>query len=73
LTNSALTNLLYRCYGNRKSLAARKRDRLAICFESFEGETAEQTARTTCVRKSPVGNFENMAWDKEALVLEVNG
>ena len=44
-------------------MAARKRDRLAMCFESFEEaiqQSEQQTARTTSVRKSPVGNFENM-------------
>ena len=67
---------MYRCYGNRQSLAARKRERLAMCFESCEEakrRNEQQAVKFTGVRKSPVGNVENMAWDKQALLEEVNG
>ena len=67
---------MYRYYGNRQSLAARKRERLAMCFESCEEakrRNEQQAVKFTGVRKSPVGNVENMAWDKQALLEEVNG
>ncbi len=47
-----------------------------MCFESFEEakrRNEQQAAIFTGVRKSPVGNVENMAWDKQALLEEVNG
>ncbi len=63
-------------YNYRQSLAARKRERLAMCFESCEEakrRNEQQAVKFTGVRKSPVGNVENMAWDKQALLEEVNG
>ena len=66
--------LSFRCYGNRQSLAARQRERLSMCFESFE-ELAKlrNEVQVSSQKKSPVGNFENIQWDKQALLEEVNG
>ena len=65
--------LSFRCYGNRQSLAARQRERLAMCFESFE-ELAKlrNEVQVSSQKKSPVGNFENIQWDKQALLEEVD-
>ena len=62
----------FRCYGNRQSLEARKRERLAMCFESFEEAKIRNETKLEQNKKSPVGKFENMHWDKQAMVEEVN-
>ena len=68
------TLLSSRCYGNRQSLAARQRERLAMCFESYEEakRRCEISQRAENEKRSPIGNFENMQWDKQALLEEVN-
>lgn len=68
------TLLSSRCYGNRQSLAARQRERLAMCFESYEEakRRCETSQKAENEKRSPIGNFENMQWDKQALLEEVN-
>ena len=68
------TLLSSRCYGNRQSLAARQRERLAMCFESYEEakRRCETSQKAGNEKRSPIGNFENMQWDKQALLEEVN-
>ena len=47
-----------------------------MCFESFEEaklRNQKQVETTPTNKKSPVGNFHNMEWDKEALLEEVKG
>lgn len=65
--------LSFRCYGNRQSLAARQRERLAMCFESFEEAKLRNQVQVSSQKKSPVGNLGNIQWDKQALLEEVNG
>ena len=68
------TLLSSRCYGNRQSLAARQRERLAMCFESYEEakRRCETSQKAENEKRSPIGNFETMQWDKQALLEEVN-
>ena len=68
------TLLSSRCYGNRQSLAARQRERLAMCFESYEEakRRCETSQKAENEKRSPIGNFKNMQWDKQALLEEVN-
>ena len=64
------TKLFPRCYGNRQSLAATQRSRLAMAFESKE--TAKQrSASTGSKKRSPVGKLSNVTWDKERMKEEV--
>ena len=62
-----------RCFGNLQSLRARQRDRLTMAFESKEDAVnrCEQQASGTTAKKSPVGRFDQMNWDKEKLEVEV--
>ena len=66
---------IYRCFGNRQSLRARQRDRLTMAFESKEDAVnrCELQASSTTAKKSPVGRFDQMNWDKEKLKAEVEG
>ena len=61
-----------RCFGNLQSLQARQRDRLTMAFESKEDAVnrCEQQASGTTAKKSPVGRFDQMNWDKEKLEVE---
>ena len=57
-----------RCYGNRQSLQATNRSRLAT---SFENEAEEHPSGAARRKKNPVGNFITMIWDKNAMTAEV--
>ena len=66
---------IYRCFGNRQSLRARQRDRLTMAFESREDAVnrCELQASGTTAKKSSVGRFDKMNWDKEKLKAEIEG
>ena len=53
-----------RCFGNRQSLRARQRERLAMAFEKTPNKTSNVPNSKV---KSPVGNFENIIWDKQQM------
>ena len=64
----------FRCFGNRQSLRARQRERLAVAFESIEDKTKRKNEKVSgAAKKSSVGNFDKMNWDKEAMKEEVLG
>ena len=58
----------YRCFGNRQSLKSRQTDRLT---QAFEPRVSPEHSQETKTKRSPVGIFDNMTWDKDALKLEV--
>ena len=68
---------LNRCLGERQSFAARQRERLASSFESVEAARKRRNCEIEEERsgkrqkKNHSGNFDTMAWDKEALKKEV--
>ena len=45
-----------------------------MCFESYEEakRRCETSQKAENEKRSPIGNFENMQWDKQALLEEVN-
>ena len=55
-------------------LAARQGEKLAMCFESYKEakRRCETSQKAENEKRSPIGNFENMQWDKQALLDEVN-
>ena len=59
-----------RCYGNRQSLESRRRERLAMSYESAH-DAHEKNAAEGKTQKNPIGNLEKMTWDKEGLQKEV--
>ena len=58
----------YRCFGNRESLKSRQNNRL---IQAFEPRVSPEHSKETKTKRSPVGIFDNMTWDKDALKLEV--
>ena len=59
---------LLRCFGNRQSLKSRQNDRLS---QAFEPRVSPEHPQETKAKRSPVGKFDKMTWDKDALKLEV--
>ena len=45
-----------------------------MCFESYEEakHRCKTSQKAENEKRSPIGNFENMQWDKQALLEEVN-
>lgn len=70
---------LNRCYGGGQSVRAWQRNRLATSFETKHSakerrEVSDELDPVTKVKKKDhTGNFDKIAWDKEALKLEVEG
>ena len=70
---------LNRCYGGGQSVRAWQRNRLATSFETKASakerrEVSDELDPVTKVKKKDhTGNFDKIAWDKEALKLEVEG
>ena len=53
-------------------MRARQRERLAVAFESIEDKTKRKNEKVSgAAKKSSVGNFDKMNWDKEAMKEEV--
>ncbi|CAB4002168.1 Hypothetical predicted protein [Paramuricea clavata] len=59
---------ILRCFGNRQSLKSRQKDRLA---QAFEPRLSPEHSQVPEIKRSPVGIFDKMAWDKDALKSEV--
>ena len=63
--------IYYRCYGNRQSLAATERARLAMAFESKQVARQRKQMATVTKKRNPVGNLDNIAFEKEKMKQEV--
>lgn len=68
--------LCFRCLGNRQSFKARRRERLALSFESqkaAEERVSKAKVLQSTQNKNHTGNIKNMNWDKEKMKQEVEG
>ena len=67
--------LFHRCFGNTQSLSGQQRERLAMAFERKEEAIQQHQSEKLKgkKKKSPVGKFDKMEWDREAMKDEVLG